>query len=320
MLARHGSIRHAGGLVARQRDSGSPWSAASGVAKPLTGQVAWVVGGAGITGRAICLGLLQAGATVIMNSRATDRLTQLQQEFNHPEQLICITGSLRPDSAEETVKKVMDMTNGRLNHVIAHNGVRWWPASHHPSLHAISLDPPDPFAIGNEMNPEMFAYKASVATALHYAAAQQLLPFLRKNVNPSYTFLTGGASGSSLETKVNAYATQGLASGLRQAYKNSEVRINELRTRFHEVAEKDQAQETEPQGADILWTLALLAELGEICAGMAAADSSGGLYSVHNSEDVSLLKCQFPFEVVVKDLPLLFTTSAPREPRFAGSP
>ena len=92
----------------------------------LYGQYAWVIGGAGTVGTGLCRGLLRAGATVLVNSRHPNRLTALADDLGHPEQLITLNGSMLPGSSDTLTQEVMEMTGGRLDHVVAHSGVQWW--------------------------------------------------------------------------------------------------------------------------------------------------------------------------------------------------
>jgi len=118
--------------VAPDRDSGSPASPINGVLgspKSLEGKIAWVVGGVGVIGRGLCSGLLKAGATVIVNSDSPGRIQQLHEDLNHPANLVSIVGTMRPSGVESTVNEAMEMTGRRIDHVVAHSGVRWWKRS-----------------------------------------------------------------------------------------------------------------------------------------------------------------------------------------------
>ena len=90
----------------------------------LINQTVWVVGGVGVVGRGITRGLLQAGATVIVNSRSEERLDKIQASLGNPERLMLVHGSLLPGQASKTVADALDKT--ALNHVVAHGAVRWW--------------------------------------------------------------------------------------------------------------------------------------------------------------------------------------------------
>jgi NAD(P)-dependent dehydrogenase (short-subunit alcohol dehydrogenase family) len=264
----------------------------------MTGQIAWVVGGAGVAGRALCLACLKAGATVIMNSGTSRHLSKLRADFNNPDNLICITGTLLPDRAEAVVQQAMEMTGGRLDHVFAHNGLRWWP-SETPGLGSGSLDPTSPLVDDDDAqldgDPNSFVLKSSAATLTHYSAAQQLLPHLTKQTSPSYTFLTGKARRKNLVSQVNTHSVRGLASGLVELYEGSHVRVSAL----HVEGFDDEH--------DILSILARLAGIGEVCAGMAAsAESFNGVRTLRSGEDMNRLRQQFPYGEFVEGLPTLF--------------
>lgn len=288
-------LRQVGGLVHADRDSGSPISYER-VTPPqtLAGQVAWVVGGAGIIGRGICRGLLNAGATVIVNSGSQARLDQLLKEFDNSERLVGIFGSMRnPECAQALVKNSMDMTNGRLNHVVAHCGVRWWASS---QLSAGTGDnnlwPCSPGSSSlNYLGPQEFVERASLLPVLHMAAAQQLFKHLQHNqAGASYTFVTGRAGDQgNIEAQVNAHAVWGLAAALRQQYASSPVRVAELRVNLQvdrPAGERDADPRHTPLSRDI----------GEICAGVAASASemSRGLHRLSKMGDIDDLKTRFP--------------------------
>ena len=92
----------------------------------LEGKVCWVVGGVDVVGQHVVRGLLDAGASVIVNTRSTTRLEALVEGLGRPERLTPIKGSLLPGRAEATVDRVMEMSGNRLDHVVAHAGVRYW--------------------------------------------------------------------------------------------------------------------------------------------------------------------------------------------------
>lgn len=93
----------------------------------LVNQSAWVIGCVRVVGRGITRGLLQAGATVIVNSCSGERLEKIKDSLGSPERLICVEGSLSPGagSASKTVVEGMKDVP-LLNHVEAHGAVRWW--------------------------------------------------------------------------------------------------------------------------------------------------------------------------------------------------
>ena len=71
--------------------------------------------------------MLRAGATVLCNSRHKSRLEALAEELGHPETLVTLHRSMMPEEAEATVAAAMELTAGRLDHVVAHSAVRYYP-------------------------------------------------------------------------------------------------------------------------------------------------------------------------------------------------
>lgn len=197
------------------------------------------------------------------------------------------------------VQQAMEMTGGRLDHVFAHSGLRWW-SSQAPDFGGSSLDPVSPL-VGDDnadqldVDPSAFVLKASAATLTHYTAAQQLLPHLTKQASPSYTFLTGKARRKNLVSQVNTHSVRGLASGLVELYEGSHVRVSALHVEGFD------------EEHDILSILARLAGIGEVCAGMAAsAESFNGVHTLRSGDDMNRLRQQFPYGEFVEGLPTLF--------------
>merc|ERR1719167_357426 len=134
---------------------------------------------------------------------------------------------MRPSGAVGLVREVMEMTSLRLNHVVAHSGVRWWASA----LPGGSLELENELGLAASAAAEMhhdpadFMERVSQLPALHYTAAQLLLPHLRNTAGSSYTFVTGGASEQqSVEAQVNTHGVWGLAAALRAQYKASPAR------------------------------------------------------------------------------------------------
>merc|ERR1719265_629797 len=125
----------------------------------------------------------------------------------------------------------MEMTSGRIDHVVAHSGVRWWSRS--GQLHDTSIGdvvPGDVRSHSLDLDPDEFRLRTSELPALHYTAAQLLLPRLLDTPGASYTVSTGGAGEQrSIISQVNAHAVWGLARGMREQYKHSQCRIIEVR-------------------------------------------------------------------------------------------
>ena len=138
----------------------------------LTGKTVWVVGGVGTVGRGIARGLLQAGATVIVNSRKKDRLERIQEELEQPDRLIAVHGSLKPDFAPDTVQETLK--NRYLDHVVAHGAVRYWMPPHICSTSQDETHSLKPHAPLFQYSSAEFAASSSALAAFHFAAAQAL--------------------------------------------------------------------------------------------------------------------------------------------------
>uniref|UniRef100_A0A7S2VIV6 Ketoreductase (KR) domain-containing protein n=1 Tax=Zooxanthella nutricula TaxID=1333877 RepID=A0A7S2VIV6_9DINO len=322
-LARRGQ----GVLLARGQlggfAKGLHFSDAPGGANTLNGDVAWVVGGAGPIGRGIARGLLKAGATVIVSSNSETRLKQLRRDLDNPSELLTIQGTMRPAGAADLVKRAMDMTNSKLNHVVAHSGVRWWGATpakeggdcedagsavkdcEDALANSKGRDCEDPLASkgsGLEQDPAQFAEHASLLPVLHFTAAKLLLPHLQGTPGSSYTFVTGGAGADNvIDAQVNAYGVRGLATALRSQHLDSTVRVSEVRVNL-KINRPARERATNPRSRP------LTADLGEMCAGLAACrfSESGILHKVDTMEDVGRLWARYPCPAVVDGLPVLW--------------
>jgi len=269
----------------------------------LGGSIVWVVGGVGAMGRAASLAFLKAGATVIVNSRSKGQLDALQQDLNNPDNLLCVNNSLRPESTAEVVRDVMGMTNGRLDHVVAHSGVRFSSQMGRSFADMGSLDPANPAGgSGWDLEPHEFCQMAYVAPALHFAASQQLIPYLLKNKNPSYTFVTGTMTPSKLSSHVSSHAVRGIASNLVATHVDSPLRVRELRVNLSVNDLKDcltDSSETE----DILRIFRFCGMLGEVLAGMTANRGSGGSFELNSTVDLQRLRNFYPHKEVITGLP-----------------
>ena len=154
----------------------------------LEGKVCWVVGGVDVVGQHVVRGLLDAGASVIVNTRSTTRLEALVEGLGRPERLTPIKGSLLPGRAEATVDRVMEMSGNRLDHVVAHAGVRYW-AGRGACDETRTLAGDHLFSLSDEE----FAQKAVQVPALHFSAARLLMPRVANDATASYTFVLGDA-------------------------------------------------------------------------------------------------------------------------------
>lgn len=255
---------------------------------PLSGHIAWVIGGVGTMGAGIAHGLIRAGATVIVNSRHPERLERLSEELDHPENLVTVASSMLSDQAEKTVATVMEMTGHRLDHVAAHGGVNWWSrdggdesatlvARYASLLHAPAND---------------YAQASSALGGFHHSAAQALIPHLREQ--GSYTFVTSAASGAwgarSSVSQVNAHGLIGLAAALcsEAADDKWNIRVGELRLgdglRLNRSASE---RESDPRHRP------LSRDVGAVVAGMAAGKSDGGCVAAADVFELEMLKTRY---------------------------
>jgi NAD(P)-dependent dehydrogenase (short-subunit alcohol dehydrogenase family) len=244
----------------------------------LVNQTAWVVGGVGVVGRGIARGLLQAGATVIVNSRSEERLVTIQGTLGNPERLILVHGSLLPGYASKTVAETLEK-HGSLNHVVAHGAVRWWasPTAGKFFDHEYRAGCDESYSLNIRtsdkllsMTPEEFARSSAQLATLHFSAAQQLMPRLQpvgKGCAPSYTFVTGDGSGKpggerTAMGEINSHHVWGLAAALRKEMEGESMNVREIRVGLPVHAEDRDAER--PLSEDI----------GDLCAGLAAAASN----------------------------------------------
>lgn len=240
----------------------------------LHNKTCWVVGGVGVIGRGITRALLNAGATVIVNSRSEGRLLQISDELGNPDKLITIHASLLPGHAAKTVHGTLS-SSPPLNHVVAHGAVRFWGGrAGRDETHSIIRSG----VTGGgflDAEPHDFAVAASHLASLHYSAAQHLVPHLRHSDGASsYTFVTGDAGGhpggrSSAVGEVNAHHVWGLSAALRRpdvarTEFGGEDAINcrELRVKMA-VNRPDEERAAEPRPRP------LSMDIGSLCAGLA---------------------------------------------------
>ncbi|KAG7370437.1 NADP oxidoreductase coenzyme F420-dependent [Nitzschia inconspicua] len=257
----------------------------------LIGQTVWIVGGVGVVGRGIARGLLQAGATVIVNSRSEERLDRILNDLQHPTRLIAIHGSLQPEQAKDTVDRALqepELSGKGLDHVVAHGAVRYWSTLQAGCDETFSLTKPTTNFL--ELSPEEFMTASSTLARMHFAAAQQLVPQLQKpKIDPTsldnpnsmiqstYTFVTGDGGGhpSSLRTpmgELNSHHVWGLSAALRRSLQNDpSVWMRELRVGM-QVNRPLDVREADPR------TRPLSEDIGDLMAGLVvtAQEKSGG--------------------------------------------
>jgi NAD(P)-dependent dehydrogenase (short-subunit alcohol dehydrogenase family) len=248
----------------------------------LVKQTAWVVGGVGVVGRGITRGLLQAGATVIVNSRSEERLQTIQETLDFPERLVTVHGSLLPGQASFTVSEALKQTP--LHHVVAHGAVRWWarPTAGTFEFYEFKAGCDETYALNikaNEsllqMKVEEFAQSSAQLASLHLSAAQQLIPRLEGDA-PTYTFVTGDGSGKpggdrTAMGEINSHHVWGLSAALRHEMTDSKIACREVRVGLP-VHDEDAP---------------LSEEVGDLCAGLAAnANEKGRLIKLDSTDDL----------------------------------
>lgn len=269
----------------------------------LAKQTAWVVGGVGVVGRGITRGLLQAGATVIVNSRSEERLHNIQETLDFPARLKTVHGSLLPGQASFTVSEALKQTP--LHHVVAHGAVRWWarPTPGAFEFYEFKAGCDESYSLkikANEallnMQVEEFAQSSAQLASLHLSAAQQLVPRLL-GLHPTYTFVTGDGSGKpggdrTAMGEINSHHVWGLSAALRHEMMDNKVSCRELRV-----------------GLPVHDTEAPLSEeVGDLCAGLAAnASDKGRLIKLDSFEDLKAIMEEYSIETdeTLKPLPRL---------------
>lgn len=204
---------------------------------------------------------------------------------------------MMPEEAEATVAAAMELTAGRLDHVVAHSAVRWWGrAGECDETGTISAMREGGTGSILHLDQESFAQQMTMLPRMQFESARLLLPRLQAAPNASYTLVTGGAGEDARSPigQINAQAVWGLAAALRNEMRasNSAVRIGEVRVgvRFN------RSIGSEPFSHD----------LGRICAGLAAsAETANALHAVDSQQHVDELKASFP--VVDRGYPVYFT-------------
>eukprot|EP00548_Thalassiothrix_antarctica_P006727 CAMPEP_0194138706 /NCGR_PEP_ID=MMETSP0152-20130528/8442_1 /TAXON_ID=1049557 /ORGANISM="Thalassiothrix antarctica, Strain L6-D1" /LENGTH=277 /DNA_ID=CAMNT_0038836231 /DNA_START=138 /DNA_END=971 /DNA_ORIENTATION=+ len=272
----------------------------------LTNQTVWVVGGVGVVGRGITRGLLQLGATVIVNSRSADRLQQLQETLDYPEKLATVHGSLLPGKASYTAGRTIERTP--LNHVVAHGAVRWWARPTpgvYDNIYEYKAGCDETYSLNIKadetllnMRIEEFGINSSQLASLHLSAAQNLIPRLTGS-NPTYTFVTGGSGRPGSERaamgEINSHQVWGLSHAMRHELKDSRIICREIRVGLpvHEYEKNN-----EPVSEHI----------GDICAGLVSyPKDQGRLIKLDEFEDIENIMNEYEIKSndQEKDLPHL---------------
>jgi len=236
----------------------------------LANKTIWIVGGVGVVGRGITKSFLEAGATVIVNSRNETRLNRLAESLEYPENLIAIKGSLLPGRAEKTVSKVLEARP--LDHVVAHGAARLSSTGAGGDESHSILSSNESFL---QMTPEDFTIHSSQLASLHFSAAQTLIPRIQwSNGQSSYTFVTSDGRGhpdgmQPALGELNSHHVWGLAAALRAnpiALRN--VSCREIRVQL-QVNRPSEERQKDPRDRP------LSEDIGRLCAGIAACTSEG---------------------------------------------
>jgi NAD(P)-dependent dehydrogenase (short-subunit alcohol dehydrogenase family) len=260
----------------------------------LANQTVWVVGGVGVIGRGIARGLLQAGATVVVNSRSPERLERVAGELDYPNRLILVQGSLLPGHAARTVESTLSNYSAGLHHVVAHGAVRYWTTKREGCDETYSLsNSTKPLLEGFSV--EEFISASSQLAALHFSAAQALIPRLQQPSSTSaatYTFVTGDGGGPesgqrSAMGEINSHHVWGLSAALRRQLYHHPVTCRELRM--------EMPISSPPSGLtlpDAVFRRArpLAQDIGDLCAGLAShgqgMHDSGALLRITNQSEL----------------------------------
>ena len=244
----------------------------------LLNQTCWIVGGVGVVGRGITRGLLQAGATVIVNSRSEERLESLKETLGNPRRLVTIHGSLLPGQASRTVADTL--AERQLNHVVAHGAVRWWarPTAGTYEYYEYRAGCDESYSLNIKanqsllsMSSEEFVPASAQLAALHLSAAQQLIPRLAPG-GSSYTFVTGDGSGKpggdrTVMGEINSHHVWGLSAALRHELKGSNIMCREVRVGLPVTTDADNKTSKQRPLSEMV---------GDLCAGLAAQTNKIG--------------------------------------------
>jgi len=266
---------------------------------PLAKQTCWVVGGVGVVGRGIAKSLLRAGATVIVNSRSSERLRRFAVDIEDESagltnRLITVRGSLLPGYAKKTVEETLGAMP--LNHVVAHGALRLDPGKNYADeSHLLATSSPGGL-LGLDPTSE-FVPAASQLTSLHYSAASTLIPRVQFACSSSqrpgtYTFVTGKGSHPTKRAppmaEINEYQMWGLASALRHQ-EFEFVNLRELRVQLG-VNRPAEVRDQYPR------RVPLSVQVGNICAGLVSRpeEDSGQLLEVTDDLALASLSTKYP--------------------------
>lgn len=262
----------------------------------LVGQTCWVVGGVGVVGRGITRGLLKAGATVIVNSRSSARLSKLSERLDYPDRLVSVEGSLLPGHAAKTVNGTLG--SNALDHVVAHGSVRYHEDETHSMMSGAGYNDLLRMNIACEDGITDSRAALSHLVSFHLAAAQELVPRVQWSTqgHASYTFVTGDGGGHPSQRRssigeINAYHVWGLAAALRRDETLQKVNCRELRVGVEiNRPESDRTPRARPLSEDI----------GRLCAGLATntkgMDDEGDLIHIEDEASMESLLSKYSYE------------------------
>jgi NAD(P)-dependent dehydrogenase (short-subunit alcohol dehydrogenase family) len=251
----------------------------------LVNQTVWVVGGVGVIGRGIARGLLKAGATVIVNSRAPERLEMIAHDLGYPpnNKLLLVHGSLLPSNTDINDMVSSTLENRVLHHVVAHGAVRYWTKKLADCDETFSLlDVKNDQGLLDTISNDDFTFASSRLASLHFSAAKALIPHLPNNndknttsssssssSSSSYTFVTGDGGGHSSGRRsamgeINSHHVWGLAAAIREELtRTTKIRCREIRVEMNinrPTMERIHSPRNRPLSEDI----------GDLCAGLAS--------------------------------------------------
>mmetsp|Transcript_17008 Transcript_17008/g.16421 ORF Transcript_17008/g.16421 Transcript_17008/m.16421 type:complete len:298 (-) Transcript_17008:453-1346(-) len=277
----------------------------------LTNQTCWVVGGVGVVGRVITRGLLQAGASVIVNSRSEERLEKLKDSLGNPSGLITVHGSLLPGRASRTVADAL--LSAPLNHVVAHGAVRWWarPTAGSYEFYEYKAGCDETFSLNIkpsqrilDYSPEDFVVSSAQLASLHFSAAQELIPRIQffSSIGPSsYTFVTGDGSGKpgggrTAMGEINSHHVWGLSAGLRNELSNTAIQPSNARVNCREIR-LDVPTHSDEDDSQVPKERPLSEDIGILCAGLASSasrsDDNGRLMHIQSREQMEQLLTEY---------------------------
>eukprot|EP01121_Diplochlamys_sp_Union-15-3_P002032 TRINITY_DN1175_c0_g1_i5.p1 TRINITY_DN1175_c0_g1~~TRINITY_DN1175_c0_g1_i5.p1 ORF type:complete len:248 (-),score=53.53 TRINITY_DN1175_c0_g1_i5:32-775(-) len=236
----------------------------------FSGKVVLVTGGAGIVGSGIAKHFIYQGATVIVPSRSESRLDKLKSYIKGKEsQLVAVATDIADPSgkgAEEVLKIIKEKFGGKIDHVVSSLG-SWWEKG-----------------VTTKQPYEEFLNALHDFAGSHFVVAKYFLPLVANQEGSSYTIITGGAGESPLNAEsgfvtIGASALFGLYLALRAEFKQSPVKLNELRIYIRIVYPEDVKQAWE-NPHDVV---------GTIVTGLAASSTTQEIIKLNSDSSKELV-------------------------------